>query len=135
MLGGGVGRLQGFYGLISDNVCKVCMVLWNGIVIEVLEKVNKDLFWVVCGVGQNFGVVIEIIFQIYFVVNGGMYYEVNLVFSVDKVKKIIDDMNVFVLFFVLLFLILVGSVDFSIFEVSIYLQVVILDERLVLICL
>lgn len=121
MLGGGVGRLQGLHGLTSDNVRKVRLALWNGTVIEASEKVNKDLFWAVRGAGQNFGVVIETTFQTYPAVNGGMHYEANLAFSVDKVKKIIDDMNALVPLPAPLSLILVGSVDPSTLEVSTHL--------------
>ncbi|CAP65902.1 uncharacterized protein PODANS_5_11050 [Podospora anserina S mat+] len=129
MLGGGVGRLQGLHGLTSDNVRKVRMALWNGTVIEASEKVNKDLFWAVRGAGQNFGVVIETTFQTYPAVNGGMHYEANLAFSVDKVKKIIDDMNALVPLPAPLSLILVGSVDPSTLETIVALNLVYAGPR------
>lgn len=41
LLGGGHGYLQGFYGLISDNLISARVVLWDGSVIVVSAKQNS----------------------------------------------------------------------------------------------
>lgn len=41
LLGGGHGYLQGFYGLVSDNLISARVVLWDGSVIVVSAKQNS----------------------------------------------------------------------------------------------
>lgn len=50
-LGGGHGRLQGYFGLVVDNIIDVNLVLWNGSQITVSENSHADLFWGIRGVG------------------------------------------------------------------------------------
>ena len=93
MLGGGLGRLQGLHGLTSDAVRKVRMALWNGTIIETSDKVNQDLFWGVRGSGQNYGIVIETTYETWPATNGGMVYNADMVFTKDKVEKIMEITN------------------------------------------
>ena len=44
-LGGGHGRYQGLYGLVSDNLVNLNVVLANGSSIRVNETENPDLWW------------------------------------------------------------------------------------------
>ncbi|KAF2799613.1 FAD-binding domain-containing protein [Melanomma pulvis-pyrius CBS 109.77] len=56
-LGGGHGRLQGFYGLISDGFISLNVVLEDGTPVIVSDKSHPDLFWAMKGAGHNFGIV------------------------------------------------------------------------------
>lgn len=44
-LGGGHGRYQGLYGLISDNLVNLNLVLADGSTIRVNEAEHPDLWW------------------------------------------------------------------------------------------
>ena len=93
MLGGGVGRLQGKHGLMSDAVRKVRLALYNGTILEASEDINPDLFWGIRGAGQNFGVVIEATFETYPQSNGGEMYSADMIFTGEHIDSIIDAMN------------------------------------------
>lgn len=93
MLGGGLGRLQGLHGLTSDAVRKVRLALWNGTIVEASDKHNPDLFWGIRGSGQNYGVVIETTYETWPATNGGMYYNADMVFTKDSVKRIMEIIN------------------------------------------
>ncbi|KAK4223289.1 hypothetical protein QBC38DRAFT_548593 [Podospora fimiseda] len=56
-LGGGHGRYEGLYGLISDNIVQLRVVLADGKAIVVSKSSNSDLFWAMRGAGHNFGIV------------------------------------------------------------------------------
>ncbi|KAL4900887.1 hypothetical protein BDW74DRAFT_187971 [Aspergillus multicolor] len=56
-LGGGHGRLEGLYGLISDNFINLNVVLANGSAIWVNATSHEDLWWAMRGAGHNFGIV------------------------------------------------------------------------------
>ncbi|KAI0420597.1 hypothetical protein F5X98DRAFT_371568 [Xylaria grammica] len=93
MLGGGHGRLQGKHGLGVDNVIKIRIVLWNGSIVEASEQVNSDLFWVVRGAGQNFGVVIESTYKTYPQENDGNHYNADMVFTGDSLEGVTNTIN------------------------------------------
>ncbi|KAF5857331.1 hypothetical protein ETB97_005946 [Aspergillus alliaceus] len=63
-LGGGVGRLSGIHGIISDQLLSVRMVTANGSMVTASEKENPDLFWAMRGAGGNFGIVVEAVYQV-----------------------------------------------------------------------
>ncbi|KAI1394184.1 uncharacterized protein F4822DRAFT_424651 [Hypoxylon trugodes] len=92
-LGGGLGRLEGLHGLTSDALLSVRMALWNGTIIEASETVNPDLLWGLRGAGQNFGIVIEALFQTYPATNGGLQYSSDLIFSADKLEAVMNVTN------------------------------------------
>ncbi|KFA73027.1 hypothetical protein S40288_03257 [Stachybotrys chartarum IBT 40288] len=92
-LGGGIGRLQGLHGLMSDAVRSFRIALWNGTLIEASADVNSNLFWGMRGAGQNFGVVTEAVFETYPATNGGLNYEAQLELPVETLGEIIDLIN------------------------------------------
>jgi len=63
-LGGGYRWLTSEYGLMIDNLLSVKIVLANGDNVAALEAQNADLIWAVRGAGQNFGVVVELMFRV-----------------------------------------------------------------------
>jgi len=55
-LGGGLGWLNGVYGLAVDNLLSVELVTAAGDVLDVTDGTDPDLFWALRGGGGNFGV-------------------------------------------------------------------------------
>ncbi|KAH7635579.1 hypothetical protein B0T09DRAFT_362731 [Sordaria sp. MPI-SDFR-AT-0083] len=64
-LGGGHGRHEGLYGMISDNILQLNVVLANGTAIRVNKTSHKDLLWAMKGAGHNFGIVTGFEMKIY----------------------------------------------------------------------
>lgn len=64
-LGGGHGTLQGYYGLLSDQILSARVVLANGTAITVSEAERAELFWALQGAGHNFGIVTSLDYRIY----------------------------------------------------------------------
>ncbi|KAI1499786.1 hypothetical protein F5X99DRAFT_410706 [Biscogniauxia marginata] len=89
MLGGGLGRLQGKYGLMSDALRHVKMALWNGTVVEASQEVNSDLFWGLRGAGHNFGIVIETTYET-FPDEGGRHYYADMFFTDDSLEGVLN---------------------------------------------
>ncbi|RBQ83364.1 hypothetical protein VDGD_05837 [Verticillium dahliae] len=56
-LGGGHGRYEGLYGMISDNMLQLNVVLANGSTIRINTTSHSDLLWGMKGAGHNFGIV------------------------------------------------------------------------------
>ncbi|KAI1135164.1 FAD-binding domain-containing protein [Hypoxylon sp. FL0543] len=56
-LGGGHGPLEGFYGLVTDNILQLNVVLADGSAVRASATENSDLFWAMRGAGHNFGIV------------------------------------------------------------------------------
>lgn len=64
-LGGGMGRYEGFYGLVSDNIISMNVVLADGSEVKVSPTSNNDLWWAMRGAGHNFGIVTSFDLKIY----------------------------------------------------------------------
>ena len=64
-VGGGFGWLSRRWGLTSDNLAAVRMLLADGSRVRAAEDENADLFWAVCGGGGNFGIVTEFEFRLH----------------------------------------------------------------------
>ena len=64
-VGGGFGWLSRRWGLTSDNVRAVRMLLADGTRVRAAQDENPDLLWAVCGGGGNFGVVTEFEFELH----------------------------------------------------------------------
>ncbi|KAH6603851.1 hypothetical protein Trco_007297 [Trichoderma cornu-damae] len=93
-LGGGLGRYQGQYGLISDNFISLNVVLANGTTTTVSATSNSDLFWAMKGAGHNFGIVTSAYIKIYpRRVNTWHYH--NYVWSQDQLENVFLELNKF----------------------------------------
>ncbi|KAF7863838.1 hypothetical protein EAF04_006803 [Stromatinia cepivora] len=91
-LGGGHGRYQGFYGMISDNLVKLNVVLADGSAITVSEKSHPDLLWAMKGAGHNFGIVTSFEIKIYPRLVDTWYFK-NYVWKQDKLETLFGELN------------------------------------------
>ncbi|KAL4942708.1 hypothetical protein BDV06DRAFT_235239 [Aspergillus oleicola] len=91
-LGGGHGRLEGFYGMISDNLRSLNVVLANGTSIVVSNTSHADLFWGMRGAGHNFGVVTSFDMNIHPIRVNSWYYR-NYVFTQDVLEPLFEALN------------------------------------------
>jgi FAD/FMN-containing dehydrogenase len=74
-LGGGLGWLQGKYGLAIDNLLSAQLVTADGRVLTASREEHEDLFWGIRGGGGNFGIAASLEFALHPVgpiVHGGL---------------------------------------------------------------
>jgi hypothetical protein len=64
-LGGGLGWLNGRYGLACDNLLAVDIVTADGQLRTATAQQHEDLFWAVRGGGGNFGVVVSFTYHLH----------------------------------------------------------------------
>ncbi|PKX95151.1 FAD-linked oxidoreductase [Aspergillus novofumigatus IBT 16806] len=88
-LGGGVGRLSGTHGIISDQLLSVQMVTANGSLVTASKKKNPNLFWGLRGAGGNFGIVVEAVYQVTDLTSENVV-NLDYAFSTNDTGAIID---------------------------------------------
>ncbi|HDR2399068.1 TPA: FAD-binding oxidoreductase [Enterobacter bugandensis] len=64
-LGGGYGKLNSRFGLVTDNLKSATIVLADGSLVTVSEHENAELFWALRGAGKNFGVLCSAEFTVH----------------------------------------------------------------------
>lgn len=93
MLGGGHGFIQGYHGLVADNLLKARVVLANGSVVIASDQSNPDLFWALRGAGHNFGIVTEVTVKIYDVPDNDIWYYENFLYTGDSVEQVFAQLD------------------------------------------
>lgn len=100
-LGGGLGWLNGRYGLACDNLISADVVTADGQLLTATPRENEDLFWGIRGGGGNFGVVTSFEYQLHpvdLVLAGAMSYPLSVAprvlrFYNDFVKAAPDELS------------------------------------------
>jgi hypothetical protein len=93
-LGGGHGWFQGHHGLITDQFQSMNVVLANGD-FKTIDS-TSDLWWGMQGAGHNFGVVTSVTTKVYDIEHTDWAID-TIVFSGDKVEKVYDAANKYIL--------------------------------------
>ena len=105
-LGGGLGWLNGRYGLACDNLISATVATADGQLVKASAQENEDLFWGIRGGGGNFGVVTSFEYQLHpvdRVLAGGLSYPLSMApqvlrFFDDFVKEAPDELSTAVSF-------------------------------------
>jgi hypothetical protein len=100
-LGGGLGWLNGRYGLACDNLIAADVATADGQLLRASPQENQDLFWGIRGGGGNFGVITSFEYQLHpvdLVLAGGLSYPLStapqvLRFYDDFVKQAPDELS------------------------------------------
>ena len=90
-LGGGLGWLNGRYGLACDNLLSADVATADGRLLKASEEENQDLFWGIRGGGGNFGVVTAFEYRLHpveRVLAGGLAYPLS---SAPRVLRFYDE--------------------------------------------
>jgi hypothetical protein len=90
-LGGGLGWLNGRYGLACDNLISADVATADGQLLRASAQENEDLFWGIRGGGGNFGIVTRFEYQLHpvdLVLAGGLAYPLNMA---PRVLRFYDD--------------------------------------------
>ncbi|KAI1377703.1 FAD-binding domain-containing protein [Hypoxylon crocopeplum] len=82
-LGGGVGRMQGYHGLLIDALVSVRMITAEGERVEASQSSNQDLFWAIRGAGANFGVVTSATYNVKPLTNHGNVLNAEFTFPAN----------------------------------------------------
>ncbi|KAI0382391.1 hypothetical protein F5Y04DRAFT_45577 [Hypomontagnella monticulosa] len=91
-LGGGHGRQEGFYGMISDNLRNLNVVLADGTAVRVNSTSHADLLWGMKGAGHNFGIVTSFELNIYPREVDSWHYH-TYTWKGDKLDTVINALN------------------------------------------
>ncbi|KAH6638611.1 hypothetical protein BKA67DRAFT_528734 [Truncatella angustata] len=84
--------LYGQYGMVSDNIIHLNVVLADGSEIAVNNKSHADLYWAMRGAGHNFGVVTSLKLKIYPKQISTWHYH-NYFWSQDKLETVFEELN------------------------------------------
>jgi hypothetical protein len=90
-LGGGLGWLNGRYGLACDNLISADVATADGQLLRASANENEELFWGIRGGGGNFGVVTSFEYQLHpvdLVLAGGLSYPLAMA---PRVLRYYDD--------------------------------------------
>jgi FAD binding domain/Berberine and berberine like len=90
-LGGGLGWLNGRYGLACDNLISADVATADGQLLRASAQENEDLFWSIRGGGGNFGVVTSFEYRLHpvdLVLAGGLSYPLDMA---PRVLRYYDD--------------------------------------------
>jgi FAD/FMN-containing dehydrogenase len=90
-LGGGLGWLNGRYGLACDNLMSAEVATADGRLLRASEHENEDLFWAIRGGGGNFGVTTTLEYGLHpvqRVLAGGLSYPLKMA---PRVLRFYDD--------------------------------------------
>ncbi|MGH8880309.1 MAG: FAD-binding oxidoreductase, partial [Stackebrandtia sp.] len=90
-LGGGLGWLNGRYGLACDNLISADVAMADGRLLQASAQENEDLFWAIRGGGGNFGVVTAFEYRLHRVdrvLSGGVSYPLSMA---PQVLRFYDD--------------------------------------------
>lgn len=93
-LGGGHGRHEGLYGMVSDNLLQLNLVLGDGTTIRVNNNSHSDLLWGMKGAGHNFGIVTSFEMKIYPRGPDTWHYH-NYIWTGDKLVNVFNTLNAF----------------------------------------
>jgi FAD/FMN-containing dehydrogenase len=85
-LGGGLGWLNGRYGLACDNLISADVVIADGRMLTASAEENEDLFWGIRGGSGNFGVVTSFEYQLHPV---GPVLAGGLVYPMTKAREVL----------------------------------------------
>ena len=100
-LGGGLGWLNGRYGLACDNLISADVATADGQLVRASAQDNADLFWAIRGGSGNFGVITSFEYQLHsvdLVLAGGLAYPLSVAprvlrFYEDFVKSAPDELS------------------------------------------
>jgi hypothetical protein len=90
-LGGGLGWLNGRYGLACDNLVSADVATADGQLLRASANENEELYWGIRGGGGNFGVVTSFEYQLHpvdLVLAGGLSYPLDMA---PRVLRYYDD--------------------------------------------
>jgi hypothetical protein len=90
-LGGGLGWLNGRFGLACDNLISADVATADGQLLRASANENEELFWGIRGGGGNFGVVTSFEYQLHpvdLVLAGGLSYPLDMA---PRVLRYYDD--------------------------------------------
>ena len=89
-LGGGIGLLARAYGLTTDSIISMTVLMADGTIIEVTQNTYPDLFWALRGAGANaFGVVLDFTFNMYSIPTVS-YLQLSWNWEPSQVAEIVD---------------------------------------------
>jgi FAD/FMN-containing dehydrogenase len=91
--GAGLGRLQGKYGYLNDNMVSCKLVLADSSTITASHDSHRDLFWAIRGAGHNFGIALEATFRVYPQTNQGIHHTWDFGYRLEKCEEVFELLN------------------------------------------